>query len=45
MADYNYQLLQPTEFEDLARDILQVKEGIFIESFADGKDGGIDFTL
>ena len=43
MADYNYQLLQPTEFEDLARDILQVKEGIFIESFADGKDGGIDF--
>lgn len=43
MADYNFQLLQPTEFENLARDILQVKEGIYIQSYADGKDRGIDF--
>lgn len=42
MPNYDFLILQPNEFEDLARDLLQKKDGIFIESFATGRDGGID---
>lgn len=43
MVNYNFLNLTPIEFEEIARDILQVREGIDFESFAVGKDGGIDF--
>jgi DNA polymerase III delta prime subunit len=43
MVNYNFLNLTPVEFEEIARDILQVREGIDFESFAVGKDGGIDF--
>ena len=38
MADYDFKILQPSEFECFSRDLLQVRENIFIESFADGVD-------
>lgn len=45
MLDYDFKILQPSEFECLSRDLLQAREGIFIESFADGRDKGIDFRF
>lgn len=42
MINYDFTILQPTEFENLTRDLLQKKENIFIESFTDGRDNGID---
>lgn len=39
--DFN-RLLQPEEFQDFARDILQVREKNIMESFRTTKDGGID---
>ena len=43
MPDYDFLILQFNEFECLSRDLLQARENIFIESFADGRDKGIDF--
>lgn len=43
MSNYNYHLLSPIEFETLAKDIIQKKENIILESFKEGKDSGIDF--
>ena len=37
--------LNDKEFEDIARDLLQKKLGIFLESFKTGKDQGIDFRF
>ena len=45
MLDYDFRILQPSEFECFSRDLLQAREEIFIESFADGRDKGIDFIL
>lgn len=45
MTDYDFRILQYSEFECLSRDLLQAREGIFIESFADGCDKGIDFRF
>ena len=43
MKSYEYNsIFTPQEFQDFARDIIQIKENKFIESFAEGKDGGID---
>lgn len=42
MPDYSFLNLSPAEFEDLSRDLLQKEFDITLESFADGKDGGID---
>lgn len=42
MADYDLSRLPASEFENLCRDLLQKKEGCFIESFKEGRDGGID---
>lgn len=42
MLNYNFLNLSPFEFENLTRDLLQKKLNIFIESFTDGRDGGID---
>jgi hypothetical protein len=43
MIDYNFRILQYNEFENLTRDLLQAEFNIYIESFKDGKDSGIDF--
>ena len=38
MTDYDFTILQPNEFENLTRDLLQQKEGVFIESFTTRTD-------
>lgn len=45
MLDYDFRILQPSEFECFSRDLLQAREKIFIESFADGRDKGIDLRF
>lgn len=45
MTDYDFRILQPSEFECFSRDLLQAREKIFIESFSDGKDKGIDLRF
>lgn len=42
MNNYDFLTLSPNEFENLTRDLLQKKLGVFIETFTTGKDGGID---
>ncbi len=42
MCNYDLEILQYNEFENLTRDLLQAHFDIYIESFKDGKDGGID---
>lgn len=43
MADYNFNLLTPDDFEDLVRDLIQEEDNIRLECFTRGKDSGIDF--
>lgn len=43
MIEYDFLILSPNEFENISRDLLQKKLDIYIESFATGRDGGIDF--
>ncbi|AKD56984.1 nSTAND3 domain-containing NTPase [Spirosoma radiotolerans] len=43
MLNYDFQILSPIEFEEISRDLIQNHLNIFLESFTDGKDGGIDF--
>lgn len=45
MPEYDFQILQPNEFECLTRDLLQKRERIFIESFTPGRDNGIDLRF
>ena len=45
MADYDFKILQPNEFECLSRDLIQARDEVYIESFTAGKDGGIDFRF
>ena len=45
MPDYDFSVLSPHEFECLCRDLLQKKENVFVESFTDGRDGGIDLRF
>ena len=45
MIDYDFKILQPSEFECLSRDLIQARDGVYIESFTAGKDGGIDFRF
>lgn len=45
MTNYDFSILQPSEFECFSRDLLQAQENIFIESFADGRDKGIDLRF
>lgn len=46
MRNYNFhKLLEPMEFQDLVRYIVQVRDNIFLESFKDGPDQGIDGLL
>lgn len=43
MPNYDFKQLSPHDFEQLARDLVQARDGIVLESFKTGKDGGIDF--
>lgn len=45
MCNYDFEILQYNEFENLTRDLLQAEFDVFIESFKDGKDGGIDLRF
>jgi hypothetical protein len=42
MPDYHFRELSPHDFEILVRDVLQRAWGITLESFASGRDRGID---
>ena len=43
MNEYDfYRIFEPLEFQDFARDMAQVKTGLLFESFAEGRDLGID---
>ncbi|USG66524.1 ATP-binding protein [Brevibacillus ruminantium] len=43
MINYDYhKLLEPMEFQELSRDIVQMRDNIFLESYKEGKDGGVD---
>jgi hypothetical protein len=39
---YDFGALSPTDFEELSRDLLQAEFDVRFESFAVGRDGGID---
>ena len=41
---FNYQNLESNQFEKLCRDIMQVKTGKQLHTFASGPDGGVDLT-
>jgi len=43
MTNYDFSQLSPHDFELMCRDLLQEEEGLRLESFKSGKDGGIDF--
>lgn len=43
MTDYDFHQLSYLDFEHLVRDLMQAEEGVTLESFKTGKDGGIDF--
>lgn len=45
MAEYDFRILQPIEFEDFVRDVLQNFLKVHIESFTSGRDGGIDLRF
>ena len=42
MKNYDFNILSPYEFELLTRDLLQLHFDIFLESFGEGTDQGID---
>lgn len=41
---FNYQNLEAGQFEELCRDIMQVKTGKQLHVFPSGRDGGVDIT-
>lgn len=45
MAYHNYNRLSPRDFELLSADIIEAKEGVRVERFAVGPDGGIDLRF
>lgn len=42
MNNYDFNILSPDEFEELTKDLLSAEHGVVYESFASGRDGGID---
>ena len=43
MQDYDFHyIFEPLEFQDFARDMVQIRDNILFESFVEGKDLGID---
>ncbi|QJB70196.1 restriction endonuclease [Parasphingorhabdus halotolerans] len=45
MAIYDFKQLSPNDFEILTADLLEAKEGVRIERFKPGKDGGVDLRF
>lgn len=45
MPQYDFLNLSASEFENLSRDLLQKEFNVHIESFTEGKDGGIDLRF
>jgi Restriction endonuclease len=45
MPEYDFQSLSSHDFELLARDLLQDELHVRLESFAKGRDGGVDFRF
>ncbi len=45
MSNHDFHQLSPLDFESLVRDLLQAELKIRVESFAPGRDGGIDFRF
>jgi hypothetical protein len=45
MANYDFKVLNDKEFEELARDILNKKFSLQLQSFKKGKDKGIDLRF
>lgn len=45
MSNHDFHQLSPLDFESLVRDLLQTELKIRLESFAPGRDGGIDFRF
>ncbi|RYG88658.1 MAG: hypothetical protein EON59_03740 [Alphaproteobacteria bacterium] len=45
MSTHDFHQLSPLDFESLVRDLLQAELKIRLESFAPGRDGGIDFRF
>lgn len=45
MPDYDFKQISPHDFELLSRDLFQAEEGLRLESFKTGRDGGIDFRF
>lgn len=45
MPQYDFLNLSPSEFENLTRDLLQKEFNVHIESFTEGRDGGIDLRF
>lgn len=45
MSNHDFHQLSPLDFEGLVRDLLQAELKIRLESFAPGRDGGIDFRF
>jgi hypothetical protein len=43
MSNYDFRQLSPHDFEQLARDLIQARDGVVLESFKNGRDLGIDF--
>jgi hypothetical protein len=43
MPNYDFKQLSPHDFEQLARDLIQARDSIVLESFKTGRDSGIDF--
>lgn len=43
MPNYDFKQLSPHDFEQLARDLIQARDNINLESFKIGRDKGIDF--
>ncbi len=43
MSNYDFHaLLEPLEFQELVCDIVQLRDGIFLETYKEGRDSGID---
>lgn len=45
MYNYDFKILNYNEFECFTRDLIQAEEGIRVESFADGRDAGVDLRF
>jgi hypothetical protein len=45
VPDYDFHTLSPLDFEELSRDLIQVRDKVVLETFKVGRDRGVDFRL